>query len=121
MLAIVLFTACRRHRAIVVFLAVQAKNKGTRAAEGAGESATDPALATHREADAHPMRAAATAEATDMDTRWDGLLVNARLVTLAGDAGYGVIEDGALGWHDGMLVFAGHRTDLLKRPASLGR
>ena len=30
-----------------------------------------------------------------MDTRWDGLLVNARLVTLAGDAGYGVIEDGA--------------------------
>ena len=38
------------------------------------------------------MRAAATAEATDMDTRWDGLLVNARLVTLAGDAGYGVIH-----------------------------
>lgn len=54
-----------------------------------------------------------------MDTRWDGLLVNARLVTLAGDAGYGVIEDGALGWHDGMLVFAGHRTDLPAPPASL--
>ena len=35
---------------MVVFLAVQAKNKGTRAAEGAGESATAPALATHREA-----------------------------------------------------------------------
>ena len=47
------------------------------------------------------MRTAATAEAIDMDTRWDGLLVNARLVTLAGDAGYGVIEEGALGWHDG--------------------
>jgi len=54
-----------------------------------------------------------------MDTRWDGLLVNARLVTLAGDAGYGVIEDGALGWHDGILVFAGHRTDLPAPPASL--
>ena len=54
-----------------------------------------------------------------MDTRWDGLLVNARLVTLAGDAGYGVIEDGALGWHDGMMVFAGHRTDLPALPASL--
>ena len=54
-----------------------------------------------------------------MDTRWDGLLVNARLVTLAGDAGYGVIEDGALGWHDGMIVFAGHRTDLPAPPASL--
>ena len=35
---------------MVVFIAVQAKNTGTRAAEGAGESATDPALATHREA-----------------------------------------------------------------------
>ena len=54
-----------------------------------------------------------------MDTRWDGLLVNARLVTLAGDAGYGVIEDGALGWRDGMLVFAGYRTDLPAPPASL--
>lgn len=54
-----------------------------------------------------------------MDTRWDGLLVNARLVTLAGDAGYGVIEDGALGWHDRMLVFVGHRTDLPAPPASL--
>ena len=54
-----------------------------------------------------------------MDTRWDGLLVNARLVTLAGDAGYGVIEDGALGWHDGMIVFAGCRTDLPAPPASL--
>ena len=64
------------------------------------------------------MRAMA-AGATDVDTRWDGLLVNARLVTLAGDAGYGAIEDGALGWRDGVLVFAGHRTDLPAPPASL--
>jgi len=60
------------------------------------------------------------AEATDhMDTRWDGLLVNARLVTLADDAGYGVIEDGALGWRDGVLVFVGRLADLPAPPASL--
>ncbi|WP_341726268.1 imidazolonepropionase [Pseudoxanthomonas putridarboris] len=40
-------------------------------------------------------------------TGWDGLLVNARLVTLAGDAGYGAIEDGALGWRDGVLEYVG--------------
>lgn len=54
--------------------------------------------------------------ATDpMQPRWDGMLVNARLATLADDAGYGVIEGGALGWRDGALVFAGPQ-DLL--PAS---
>ena len=50
MLAIVLSLLAVAIALMVVFLAVQAKNKGTRAAEGAGESATDPALATHREA-----------------------------------------------------------------------
>ena len=50
MLAIVLSLLAVAIALMVVFLAVQAKNKGTRAAEGAGESATDPALATHHEA-----------------------------------------------------------------------
>lgn len=50
MLAIVLSLPAVAIALMVVFLAVQAKNKGTRAAEGAGESATDPALATHHEA-----------------------------------------------------------------------
>ena len=50
MLAIVLTLPAVAIALMVVFLAVQAKNKGTRAAEGAGESATDPALAPHREA-----------------------------------------------------------------------
>ena len=50
MLAIVLSLPAAAIALIVVFAAVQAKNKGTRAAEGAGESATDPALATHHEA-----------------------------------------------------------------------
>ncbi len=50
MLAIVLSLLAVAIALMVVFIAVQAKNKGTRAAEGAGESATDPALATHHEA-----------------------------------------------------------------------
>ena len=58
--------------------------------------------------------------ATDrVDVRWDGVLVNARLATLVGDAGYGVIEDGALGWRDGVLVFAGPRADLPSLPLAL--
>ncbi|MCD9028241.1 imidazolonepropionase [Luteimonas sp. BDR2-5] len=44
--------------------------------------------------------------------RWDGLVVGPALVTLAGDAGYGLVEDGALGWRDGLLTFAGARRDL---------
>jgi imidazolonepropionase len=43
---------------------------------------------------------------------WDGLLLGAGLVTLDGDAGYGAIEDGALGWREGRIVFAGPRDQL---------
>lgn len=50
MLAIVLSLLAVAIALMVVFIAVQAKNKGTRAAEGASESATYPAFATHREA-----------------------------------------------------------------------
>ncbi len=40
--------------------------------------------------------------------RWDGLLLGARLATLDDDAGgYGLVDDGALGWRDGRIVFAG--------------
>ncbi|MFT4197749.1 MAG: imidazolonepropionase [Pseudoxanthomonas sp.] len=39
--------------------------------------------------------------------RADGLLRHARLATLAGDAGYGLVEDGALAWRDGVIVYAG--------------
>lgn len=42
----------------------------------------------------------------------DGLLLDARLVTLAGDRGYDVIDDGALAWRDGVITFAGRRADL---------
>ncbi|GAA4792515.1 imidazolonepropionase [Lysobacter hankyongensis] len=46
-----------------------------------------------------------------MSTTWDGLLLNASLATLDGD-GYGAIEDGALGWKDGVLTFVGPRAAL---------
>ena len=38
---------------------------------------------------------------------WDGLLLGATLATLDGDSGYGLIEDGALGWRDGRIVHVG--------------
>jgi len=40
--------------------------------------------------------------------RWDGLLIDCRLATLAGsDAPYGAIERAALGWKDGLITYAG--------------
>ncbi len=45
------------------------------------------------------------------DTRWDGLLLGASLATLDG-AGYGAIDDGALGWKDGLLTYVGPRDAL---------
>jgi imidazolonepropionase len=44
-------------------------------------------------------------------TSFDGLLLGAHLATLDG-ADYGVIEDGALGWRDGLLTFVGPRSAL---------
>src|SRR3546814_3505835 len=49
-----------------------------------------------------------------MDT--DGLVAGAMLVTLDGDDGYGVVEDGTLAWRDGVIRFAGPRAEL---PAEL--
>ena len=42
-----------------------------------------------------------------LDPAIDLCLTNARLVTLAGDAGYGLVEPGALVCHDGRIVYAG--------------
>lgn len=53
--------------------------------------------------------------------RWDGVLLNARLVTLQDTAGYGVIEDGALGWRDGVLTFVGPRAQLPGPAVTLAR
>jgi len=51
-----------------------------------------------------------------MPELWDGVLVDAHLATLDGDAGYAAIEDGALGWRDGRIVFAGPRSALPDAP-----
>jgi imidazolonepropionase len=52
-------------------------------------------------------------------TRWDGLLLDCTLVTMANDGGYDAIERGALGWQDGVLVFAGAQAALPGPPDAL--
>ena len=44
--------------------------------------------------------------------RWDGLLLNCTLATMGEGLGYGLVEDAALGWQGGKLVYAGARADL---------
>lgn len=51
-----------------------------------------------------------------MTTRWDGLILDGHLATLAGDAPYGAVRDAALGWRDGRIVFAGPRAELPDDP-----
>ncbi len=64
--------------------------------------------------------AAGTAEETVVGTeRWDGLLLGVTLATLDTDAGYGLVEDGALGWKDGVMVYVGLRGGLPGQPATL--
>ena len=55
----------------------------------------------------------------DNARHWDGLAVNTHLATLQGKAGYGIVEDAALGWKDGLLVFAGPRSALPGAPEAL--
>lgn len=50
---------------------------------------------------------------------WDGLITGAALATLDVDQGYATIEDGALGWRDGVLTFVGPRTALPDAPQRL--
>jgi len=54
-------------------------------------------------------------------TRWDGLLTDCRLATLAGDAPYGAIERAALGWKDGLIAYAGAMEALPGRAESLAK
>jgi imidazolonepropionase len=51
--------------------------------------------------------------------RWDLLITDARLATLVGDAGYGLIENGAVGCKGGRIVFVGAMDALPSTPASL--
>ncbi len=48
-----------------------------------------------------------------MKVRWDGLLLDCRLATMTPNGtAFGFVEDGALGWKDGEIVFAAARTHL---------
>ncbi|GAA4869539.1 imidazolonepropionase [Luteimonas vadosa] len=51
--------------------------------------------------------------------RWDGLVVNARLATLDADDGYGMQDDGVLGWREGAIVHIGTGATLPDRPEAL--
>jgi len=55
-----------------------------------------------------------------MTTRWDGLLLDCRLATMADTgAAYGAIERAALAWKDGVLAFAGAQAALPDAPDRL--
>ena len=54
-----------------------------------------------------------------MTERWDHLLLDCHLATLANAHGYGAIADGAIGWRDGVITFAGRGSDLPDRPETL--
>jgi imidazolonepropionase len=56
---------------------------------------------------------------TTMHDTWDALLTDARLATLAGDKGYGLVENGAIGWKDGVIAFVGPMDALPGAAASL--
>ena len=62
------------------------------------------------------MAAATEAVVTD---RWDGLMLGPTLATLDTDSGYGLVEDGALGWNDGLLTYVGPRSGLPGDASSL--
>jgi imidazolonepropionase len=54
------------------------------------------------------------------DPRWDHLLLDVGLATLADDGvAYGAIGHGAIAWRDGRIVFAGTRHDLPGEPHAL--
>lgn len=50
---------------------------------------------------------------------WDRLLLDCNLATLAGNAGYGLIEDGAIGWTGDTITFAGPMVALPGAPETL--
>jgi len=61
----------------------------------------------------------AIADTTMSKPDWDGLLLDARLATLAEASGYGLIEHGAIAWKDGRIVFVGTMADLPGPPTAL--
>jgi imidazolonepropionase len=57
---------------------------------------------------------------SDVTLRWDGLLLDCRLASLAGTGlPYGAIENGALAWKDGAITFAAPQSELPDKPDAL--
>ncbi|HEX7917065.1 imidazolonepropionase [Rudaea sp.] len=57
-----------------------------------------------------------------MTTRWDDLLLDCRLATLAANgAAFGLIDAAALAWEDGRIVFAAPMSALPGKPNALAR
>ncbi len=54
-----------------------------------------------------------------MDQRWDLLLTNATIATLAGESGYGLIEAGGIGIDGGRIVWVGDLRELPGDPVQL--
>ena len=54
-----------------------------------------------------------------MTNRFDGLLLDCTLATLADETGYGLIEHAAIGWRNGVVAFAGAMRDLPDDPDAL--
>ena len=52
-------------------------------------------------------------------SHWDGLLLGPTLATLDAADGYGLVEDGALGWKDGTLTYVGPRNALPGNPDTI--
>ena len=51
--------------------------------------------------------------------RWDRLLLDCTLATLSDEAGYNLIEGGAIGWRDGAITYIGPTDDLPGEAESL--
>ena len=57
---------------------------------------------------------------TSASPRWDHLLLECRLATMADNGiAYGAIENAALGWKDGVIAFAGPQSGLPGKPTDL--
>lgn len=54
-----------------------------------------------------------------MTARWDHLLLDCTLATLADASGYGLVEHAALAWRDGAIAFAGPMAALPGQPETL--
>ena len=57
--------------------------------------------------------------ATAPTADWDELIVDARLCTLEGEDGWGLVEHGAIGWRGDAITFAGPMAALPGPPAAL--